>query len=442
YRCDGTNDEVQISAAIAALLLGATIGGQVVLSEGTFTLGAAIDILRKNVYLHGLGHDVTTLDFSAANAIELTNDVANLTISDLTFQGNAASVYAIKQTDTDNAADIAIVRCNFLKCGSGGVYLAGTTNEGVSRVIIYHNEFKECGGTAGQVEIVGDTPNGGIVIAMNFFYDGTVRPVRCTPADGIIALNHFRDNTGTGPNVSGTEFAHNRAVNSVGEDYTFDSEHGAGSDTDAIHDNVSAEISAITAKGTPIGADFLVIEDSAASNAKKSMTITALQAILSHDSIAGVSSDDHHAQLHAATHAENQADEIVAEGLGATSVDVSTNLKPNGTGGVEFVDSDHADLANVTSDQHHPQTHTVVSHDTTATGANLTALTNDSDAGTLHNHDGDIATHAAIATAHHTKYTDAEVDTIVATHAAISSAHHVAGSGTGAAFSEFLLIGA
>ena len=163
---------------------------------------------------------------------------------------------------------------------------------------------------------------------------------------------------------------------------------------------------------------------------------------LDHDDLGSVTSDQHHAQLHAATHAENQADEIVAEGLGATSVDVSTNLKPDGTGGVEFVDSDHADLANVTSDQHHPQTHTVVSHDTTATGANLTALTNDSDAGTLHNHDGDIATHAAIATAHHTKYTDAEVDTIVATHAAISSAHHVAGGGGVAAFSEFLLIGA
>ena len=205
---------------------------------------------------------------------------------------------------------------------------------------------------------------------------------------------------------------------------------------------MASEISAITNKGTIAAGDFLVIEDSAASNVKKHTLFSELEAVISHDNIAGVSINDHHARDHAASHAENAADEIVAEGLGATSVDVSTNLKPDGTGGVEFVDSDHADLANVTSDQHHPQTHTVVSHDTTATGANLTSLTNDSDAGTLHNHDGDIATHAAIATAHHTKYTDAEVDTIVATHAAISSAHHVAGGGGAAAFSEFLLIGA
>lgn len=47
-------------------------------------------------------------------------------------------------------------------------------------------------------------------------------------------------------------------------------------DTDAIHDNVSGEISAITAKGTPIDADFLLIEDSAASNVKKRITIGSL----------------------------------------------------------------------------------------------------------------------------------------------------------------------
>lgn len=44
-------------------------------------------------------------------------------------------------------------------------------------------------------------------------------------------------------------------------------------DADAIHDNVAAEISAITEKGTPVSADLLIIEDSAASNAKKRVQI-------------------------------------------------------------------------------------------------------------------------------------------------------------------------
>ena len=48
---------------------------------------------------------------------------------------------------------------------------------------------------------------------------------------------------------------------------------GAGSDTTAIHDNVAAEISAITEKVTPVNADLILIEDSAASNAKKKVQV-------------------------------------------------------------------------------------------------------------------------------------------------------------------------
>ncbi|OGL47430.1 MAG: hypothetical protein A2161_09165 [Candidatus Schekmanbacteria bacterium RBG_13_48_7] len=51
---------------------------------------------------------------------------------------------------------------------------------------------------------------------------------------------------------------------------------GSGSDATAIHDNVPAEISAITEKGTPIGADKIIIEDSADSHNKKMVQITNL----------------------------------------------------------------------------------------------------------------------------------------------------------------------
>ena len=46
-----------------------------------------------------------------------------------------------------------------------------------------------------------------------------------------------------------------------------------GADATAIHDDVSAEISAITEKTTPVNGDHLLIEDSAASNAKKRVQI-------------------------------------------------------------------------------------------------------------------------------------------------------------------------
>lgn len=50
----------------------------------------------------------------------------------------------------------------------------------------------------------------------------------------------------------------------------------AGFDANAIHDNVAAEISAIALKAVPVAGDFLVIEDSAAADAKKRITIGTL----------------------------------------------------------------------------------------------------------------------------------------------------------------------
>lgn len=44
-------------------------------------------------------------------------------------------------------------------------------------------------------------------------------------------------------------------------------------DANAIHKNVSAEISTVTEKTTPVAADLLLIEDSAASNAKKKLQV-------------------------------------------------------------------------------------------------------------------------------------------------------------------------
>lgn len=48
---------------------------------------------------------------------------------------------------------------------------------------------------------------------------------------------------------------------------------GGATDTDAIHDNVAAEISAIAEKVTPVDADLVIIEDSAAANVKKKVQV-------------------------------------------------------------------------------------------------------------------------------------------------------------------------
>jgi hypothetical protein len=47
----------------------------------------------------------------------------------------------------------------------------------------------------------------------------------------------------------------------------------SSTDANAIHDDTAAEISAITEKTTPVSTDLVIIEDSAASNAKKRVQV-------------------------------------------------------------------------------------------------------------------------------------------------------------------------
>ena len=68
-----------------------------------------------------------------------------------------------------------------------------------------------------------------------------------------------------------------------------------GGDPDAIHDNVAGEIVAITEKVTPVAADLLVIEDSAAANAKKRVQVGNLPGggVTEHGALTGLGDDDH-----------------------------------------------------------------------------------------------------------------------------------------------------
>lgn len=138
-----------------------------------------------------------------------------------------------------------------------------------------------------------------------------------------------------------------------------------GADADAIHDNVDGEINAIADKASPVGADLVVIEDSAAGFAKKKVSITNLPG--------GADADAIH---------DNVAAEISAITLKATPVtgdhvlledSAAANVKKRTTvGGL---------VASVP-----PATHTILSHDTATTGAELTQLGDGSDADLLHVH--------------------------------------------------------
>jgi hypothetical protein len=65
----------------------------------------------------------------------------------------------------------------------------------------------------------------------------------------------------------------------------------AGVDVTAIHKATSAEISAMTEKTTPVAADLLVIEDSAAGNAKKKLQVGNLPKNILHSSFVELTVD-------------------------------------------------------------------------------------------------------------------------------------------------------
>lgn len=72
-------------------------------------------------------------------------------------------------------------------------------------------------------------------------------------------------------------------------------------DGDAIHDNVSGEIAAVTEKVSPVSADLVLIEDSEATNAKKKVQLGNLPGGSSdHGALTGLADDDHTQYLLAA----------------------------------------------------------------------------------------------------------------------------------------------
>lgn len=112
---------------------------------------------------------------------------------------------------------------------------------------------------------------------------------------------------------------------------------GSGIDNTAIHDDVDAEIAAIASKATPVSADLLLIEDSAAANAKKSVTVQSIADLApapTHAATTGQTADDHHAQVHDLAGADHNAAtlaELNAKVSDATLDDSGDSRPPNGS---------------------------------------------------------------------------------------------------------------
>lgn len=146
YVCDGTADQVQILAAIAAL---PSTGGKIVLSDGTFNLAAAIVIDNDNVVLEGQGQATKLFLVNATNANVITvgngaTAYVNIQVRDLSIDGNKAN-----QTTnghgifiSSGAAHTTIENCRIVATYKSNIY-----DEGSAHAKIRHN-YLDTPGTA------------------------------------------------------------------------------------------------------------------------------------------------------------------------------------------------------------------------------------------------------------------------------------------------------
>jgi len=139
YVCDGTADDVEINAAIAALPPG---GGKVVLSEGTFDQQAIINAVSR-LTLEGQGQ-ATVIKASGAFVADIVaiDTISDVTIRNIRFDGNnAGGVARTYQIRLDTADHVLIEGCYFYDASGVGVGNDSAT-EDCTDVLITNNFFE------------------------------------------------------------------------------------------------------------------------------------------------------------------------------------------------------------------------------------------------------------------------------------------------------------
>ncbi len=105
---------------------------------------------------------------------------------------------------------------------------------------------------------------------------------------------------------------------------------GVAADADAIHDNVAAEISALVEKVTPVAADLILVEDSAAGNTKKKIQIGNLPS--AGGGLAGLETPWRAATRYGAPRIDTTPQTILANTLYAYPVQVPSSVPINKIG--------------------------------------------------------------------------------------------------------------
>ena len=293
FICDGTNDESEINSALS--LLPASIGGKVILSEGTFTLGGLIDMVA-NSWLAGMDY-ATNLSLTGNHPAIRINGLDDCTITDLRITGDAQGADTLQDGIfiTAGAGVVAqrihIQRVRAINLGHDGIvcYATGSTNGRIQDLTVEKCYVSGCQDDginiddADRVIVKGNICTGmaddGIsiahngtvqednyfIIADNISYSNTgdgIGTVIATPfgdfldfhdnlcysnggdgiglngvLDGLVHGNVLQGNTGYGINISSTSDRNNIYGNTIKGNTAGRINVTAGADDNFIHDN-------------------------------------------------------------------------------------------------------------------------------------------------------------------------------------------------------------
>lgn len=229
---------------------------------------------------------VTVKDFTQ-EGVDIFSTSGSGRMVDCLFFSNTDHGFRVEESNIDffycrfknnGGAGLAIVKdsaqmiigCWFSDNATEGIVTSNAVGGSCSAWLLMDNRFISNGTDALRLQ------DGSDWAILNNYFTGHTNSLKFGAGGfGDSADNWINGNYSTDTNfIAGDGDPQLIGVNSVGGVVTLGD--GAGlpaSDSTAIHDNIAAEISPITEKVTPIAADLVVIEDSAAANVKKRVQV-------------------------------------------------------------------------------------------------------------------------------------------------------------------------
>lgn len=210
YVCDGTADDVELNSAIAAC----TVGGRIILLEGTYEISAEVDIDVADITVEGQGEG-TVLQVPATASTTynvLDSTVAGVRIANLQIDGNKAAAGG-SQTGIRTTGDRNIIENIYiLNMENRGINVNGADDLIVRKCIIkdpdsasiYINDSERVKIIDNEIDITAGNVTYGIALfdCGSFTVRGNTIRRFDGNADKAIIIQWFYDNPGVG-NLTG-----------------------------------------------------------------------------------------------------------------------------------------------------------------------------------------------------------------------------------------------